>query len=260
MSMSYVEGHIRYNNTASLDIPEWYITKIEKEPVFVRLDIGFDKLRRHELHLMAMFAEAPCPVMRPATGFHADEHGGQGGDTGHQIMPGQALAQDDLAPLIHPDNVKDPLCDVDSQYAHRVFHWARLLWLHGFTCLEIILAHGSRSAQGAGPFHYDHSSCLVQHQLQHQQAAQQQRGKKLVGHTRVRHGRMRLAKKGVSAHVHGDRFMLYCYKRIYSSCWEGLCVCLPRSERTSPATLCVPGLQTHHQTTLLLDSGVLCDE
>ncbi len=32
MSMSYVEGHIRYNNTASLDIPEWYITKIEKEP------------------------------------------------------------------------------------------------------------------------------------------------------------------------------------------------------------------------------------
>jgi hypothetical protein len=30
--MSYVEGHIRYNNTASLDIPEWYITKIEKEP------------------------------------------------------------------------------------------------------------------------------------------------------------------------------------------------------------------------------------
>ena len=32
MSMSYVEGHIRYNNTASRDIPEWYITKIEKEP------------------------------------------------------------------------------------------------------------------------------------------------------------------------------------------------------------------------------------
>jgi hypothetical protein len=31
--MSYVEGHIRQNNTASLDIPEWYITTIEKEPV-----------------------------------------------------------------------------------------------------------------------------------------------------------------------------------------------------------------------------------
>jgi hypothetical protein len=31
--MSSVERHIRYNNTASLDIPEWYITKIEKEPI-----------------------------------------------------------------------------------------------------------------------------------------------------------------------------------------------------------------------------------
>jgi hypothetical protein len=35
-----------------------------------------------------------------------------------------------------------------------VFHWTRLLWLHGFTGLEIMLAHCSRSAQGAGPFHY----------------------------------------------------------------------------------------------------------
>ena len=33
--------------------------------------------------------------------------------------------------------------------------WTRLLWLHGFTGLEIMLAHCSRSAQGAGPFHYD---------------------------------------------------------------------------------------------------------
>ena len=36
MSMSYVERHIRYNNTTSLDIPEWYITKIEKEPYLER--------------------------------------------------------------------------------------------------------------------------------------------------------------------------------------------------------------------------------
>src|SRR6516164_2619192 len=36
-----------------------------------------------------------------------------------------------------------------------VFHRTRLLWLNGFTGLEIILAHCSRSAQGAGPFHYD---------------------------------------------------------------------------------------------------------
>ena len=37
MSMSYVERHIRSNNTASLDIPEWYITKIEKEPYGIAL-------------------------------------------------------------------------------------------------------------------------------------------------------------------------------------------------------------------------------
>jgi len=33
MSMSSVERHIHENNTASLDIPEWYITKSEKEPI-----------------------------------------------------------------------------------------------------------------------------------------------------------------------------------------------------------------------------------
>src|SRR6266581_676734 len=48
MSMSYVERHIRYNNTASLDIPEWYITKIEKEPKIcvkvLRLDSIVDTL------------------------------------------------------------------------------------------------------------------------------------------------------------------------------------------------------------------------
>jgi hypothetical protein len=60
----------------------------------------------------------------------------------------------------HPDNVKDPLCDVDPQYANRVFHRTRLLWLNGFTCLEIILTQQSRSAQG-GPFHYDLSSAVA---------------------------------------------------------------------------------------------------
>jgi hypothetical protein len=36
----------------------------------------------------------------------------------------------------------------------------RLLWLNGFTCLEIILAQQSRSAQ-EGPFHYDLSSAVA---------------------------------------------------------------------------------------------------
>ena len=36
-----------------------------------------------------------------------------------------------------------------------MFHRSRLLRLHSFTGLESILAHCNRSAQGAGPLHYD---------------------------------------------------------------------------------------------------------
>src|SRR5207249_10270587 len=99
-----------------------------------------------------MFAKASRPVMCPATGFHADEHGGQWGDKGYQGMAGQALAQDDLAPLIHSHHVKHALCNVDPEYAHLWFHGSRLLWLYGFTDRELIVAHRSRSAQGRGHF------------------------------------------------------------------------------------------------------------
>src|SRR5882762_5199954 len=63
-------------------------------------------------------------------------------------MPGQALAQDDLSPLIHSHRVKHALCNVDPEYAHLWFHWTRLLWLYGFTDRELMVAHCSRSAQG----------------------------------------------------------------------------------------------------------------
>jgi hypothetical protein len=109
--------------------------------VFVRLDLGFGKLGRHKFHFMVMVTESSSPVMRPATDLHPDEHRGQGGDKGQQGIAGKALAQDDLAPLIYLDNMKDPLGDVDSQYAHRVFHQTRLLWWNGFTGLEIVLAY-----------------------------------------------------------------------------------------------------------------------
>src|SRR6266705_4746264 len=116
--------------------------------VFVRLDIRLHELGRHALHLVAMCAEASRPVVRAATGFHADAYGGQLRQKGHQVMPGQALAQDDLAPLIHAHRVKHALCNVDPEYAHLWFHWTRLLWLYGFTDRELIVAHCSRSAQG----------------------------------------------------------------------------------------------------------------
>src|SRR5262247_2992705 len=63
-------------------------------------------------------------------------------------MPRQALAPDDLAPLIHTHRVKHALCNVDPQYAHRWFHETRLLWLYGCTDCALIVAHRSRSAQG----------------------------------------------------------------------------------------------------------------
>jgi hypothetical protein len=63
---------------------------------------------------MVRFTASSSPVMRPATGLHTDEHWGQCSDEGHQGIAGEAFAQDDLAPLIHPDHVKEPLCDINS--------------------------------------------------------------------------------------------------------------------------------------------------
>ena len=79
-------------------------------------------------------------------------------------MPGQALAQDDLAPLIHSHHVKHALCNVDPEDVHLWFHWTRLLWLYEFTDLALIVAHRSRAAQGAGSFHYDPLNILAQWQ------------------------------------------------------------------------------------------------
>src|SRR6266508_3970969 len=54
--------------------------------------------------------------------------------------------------------VQHTCCDIDPEYAHLWFHWTRLLCLHEFTALELIVAHrgSSKSTRtGAGPFHYD---------------------------------------------------------------------------------------------------------
>src|SRR5438132_3546410 len=71
-------------------------------------------------------------------------------------MPRQALAKHDRPRVIHPHRVKHVLCEIDPEDGHLLLHWTRLLWLNGFpNLLELIVAHCSRSAQGAGPFHYD---------------------------------------------------------------------------------------------------------
>src|SRR5262249_15943608 len=116
--------------------------------IFVRLDIRLHELGRHELDLVAMCAEAARPVMRAATGFDADTHRGQLRDTGHQVMPGHALAIHDVAPVVHSHRVKHALGDSDPEDMLFLLHWTRLLWLNGFTDLELIVAHCRRSAQG----------------------------------------------------------------------------------------------------------------
>jgi hypothetical protein len=130
-----------------------------------RLSLGLDRrLRRGEGSASAVpwgdgfgkgdwagwrgLAEASRPVMRAATGFHTDEHRRELRYKGHQVMPGQALAQDDLSRVIHPHRVKHALCDIDPEDVHLLLHWTRLLWLNGFTDLALIVAHCSRSAQG----------------------------------------------------------------------------------------------------------------
>src|SRR5262249_54724775 len=115
--------------------------------VFVRLDVRLDELWGHELHLVAIRTEASRPIMCAATGFDADAYRGRLGDKGHQVMPGQALAIHDVAPVIHPHCVQHALCDIDPEDVHLVLHRTRLLWLNGFTALELIVAHCRRSAQ-----------------------------------------------------------------------------------------------------------------
>src|SRR5262244_3661428 len=126
--------------------------------VFIRLDIRLHELGRHELHLVAIRPEASRPIMCAATGFDADAYRGQLGDTGHQVMPGQALAIHDVAPVIHPHCVKHAFCDIDPEDVYLVLHGTCLLWLNRFTDRELIVAHCRRSAQGRVHFITTHSS------------------------------------------------------------------------------------------------------
>src|SRR5215470_4380556 len=73
---------------------------------------------------------------------------GQLRDTGHQVMPGQALAIHDFTCVIHAYRVQHALGDIDPEDVYLVLHGTRLLWLNRFTDRERIVAHCRRSAQG----------------------------------------------------------------------------------------------------------------
>jgi hypothetical protein len=52
--------------------------------------------------------------MRPATGFHPDDCRGQLGDIWYQRVPRQTFSQHDMSRVIHPHEVKNPLCKVNA--------------------------------------------------------------------------------------------------------------------------------------------------
>src|SRR6266700_5764328 len=103
---------------------------------------------------MAMLSKAARPVMGATAGFHTNKRRGELRDTGHHLRAIEPFADQNRAMRIHPHEVKHLFCNVDADDA-KLLHGTRLLWLNDFTRLEIILGHCSRSAQGAGPFHYD---------------------------------------------------------------------------------------------------------
>ena len=75
------------------------------------------------------------------------------GFEGEHLAPTAAFAHDDLPSLIHANQVKHTLCDIDTNYANISLHGTRLLWLNGGDDLS----HHSGVLQslriGAGPFH-----------------------------------------------------------------------------------------------------------
>jgi hypothetical protein len=100
-----------------------------------------------------MATKRACPTMCAAAGFHTDDHRGQLRDTRQQRLPRQAFSEDDVASVIHPHQVKNPLCKVHPSYAKLLFHRTDLL-LCGRIAPNpaIMLAHRSRSAK-AGQFY-----------------------------------------------------------------------------------------------------------
>jgi pimeloyl-ACP methyl ester carboxylesterase len=105
-------------------------------------------------------ASCPCARKRraqswaPPTGFHANERGGQLCDKRHHLRAIEPFVHYNRAVGICANEVKHLFGKINTEYAQRLCHGTRLLLVNDCIRLrEIILAHRSRSAQGAGPFH-----------------------------------------------------------------------------------------------------------
>jgi len=81
-----------------------------------RLHVGFDELGRDQLHVMAMLANTPGPIMGTPTGFQPDAERWYIRHKGEQSAPSEALAEHHSTCAIHANDVKHQFCNVDSQY------------------------------------------------------------------------------------------------------------------------------------------------
>jgi hypothetical protein len=70
-----------------------------------------------------------------------------------QFTSGHALPENDLTGVIHADDVKHQLCDVDAEHSYFLCHGSRLFWVNG--CPRCRKHSGSLKPhwKEAGPFH-----------------------------------------------------------------------------------------------------------
>jgi hypothetical protein len=65
---------------------------------------------------MAMLSKPPCPVVGTPTGFHANKGRRQHRDKVEQLTTGNTLPEDYMSAVIHANDVKHQLRNVDAEY------------------------------------------------------------------------------------------------------------------------------------------------
>jgi hypothetical protein len=71
-----------------------------------------------------------------------------------QCAPGDALPEHHVPGVIHADDVKHQLGNVDDEYAHLLCHEARLLWMNGCPKCRNHSGSSKPSWKEADPLHY----------------------------------------------------------------------------------------------------------
>jgi hypothetical protein len=76
---------------------------------------GLHEPSRDQLHVVAERQQLAAEMVGPDAGFHADQAGGQVGQTLLDLSAGELLAQDNRPASIQADQVETVLADVDAK-------------------------------------------------------------------------------------------------------------------------------------------------